>query len=133
AIAHIWHERFTYHLLEFVRLGCNFHILKVFTCSFKELLHFLLKEISKEHHWLIGEKVFIVVVYTKAMLNEHHKVIACKEPTILSHADDFQNPTVCQEDWHAVWWNGMGCFLLNGRNPQPYFDAIKHFHKMQFG
>ncbi|KIO05893.1 hypothetical protein M404DRAFT_947737, partial [Pisolithus tinctorius Marx 270] len=117
AIAHIWHERFAYHPSEFVRLGCNFHIPKVFTHGFKELNHFLLKEISKEHCWLIDEKVFIVVVYVKAMLDEHYKIVACKEPIILSHANDCQNPTACQEDWHAVWWNGMGHFLLNGRNP----------------
>ncbi|KAI6149883.1 hypothetical protein BKA82DRAFT_4474181 [Pisolithus tinctorius] len=133
AIAHVWHERFAYHPSEFVRLGCDFHIPKVFTRGFKELLHFPLKEISKEHRRLIGEKVFVAVVYVKAMLDEHHKIIACEEPTILSHADDCRNPTACQEDWHAVWWNGMGRFLLDGRNPQPYFDAVKRFRKMQFG
>ncbi|KAI5992005.1 hypothetical protein F5J12DRAFT_897376 [Pisolithus orientalis] len=87
AEAYSHQEIFAYHLSEFVRLGCDFHILKVFTCGFKELLHFLLKEISKEHRQLIGEKVFVVVVYMKAMLDEHHKIIACEEPTILSHAE----------------------------------------------
>ncbi|KAG1766762.1 hypothetical protein EDD22DRAFT_773703, partial [Suillus occidentalis] len=42
------------------------------------------------------------------------------------------NPTGCNKDWHMIWWNGMGHFLFNGRNAQPYSDAVKHFKKMSF-
>ncbi|OAX37998.1 hypothetical protein K503DRAFT_770914, partial [Rhizopogon vinicolor AM-OR11-026] len=49
------------------------------------------------------------------------------------HASNCREPVGCDEDWHAIWWNGMGRFLLDGRNPQPYGDAVKCFKNMQFG
>ncbi|KAI6001131.1 hypothetical protein EDC04DRAFT_2973525 [Pisolithus marmoratus] len=133
AIDHIWEKRFTYHPAELLNLGLHFHIPKVFSRGFKGLLEIPLKEISKEHHHLIGEKVFVAFVYAKAMLDEHCKIVACEEPVILSHTSDCENPTACQEDWHTVWWNGMGWFLLDGRNPQPFSEAVKRFREMQFG
>ncbi|KAI6017255.1 hypothetical protein PISMIDRAFT_29524 [Pisolithus microcarpus 441] len=116
-----------------IKLGHDFHIPQVFSHGFMNLLKIPLKEISKEHHLLIGEEVFVAFVYAKAMLDEHCRIVACEEPVILSHASDCGNLTACQEDWHAVWWNGMGRFLLDGRNLQPFSDAIKHFREMQFG
>ncbi|KAI6114660.1 hypothetical protein EDD16DRAFT_1597213 [Pisolithus croceorrhizus] len=133
AINHIWNKRFSYHLVELIRLGHDFHILQVFSHGFMGLLKIPLKEISKEHHLLIGEEVFVAFVYAKAMLDEHCRIVACEEPVILSHASDCGDPTTCQEDWHAVWWNGMGRFLLDGRNPQPFSDTVKRFCEMQFG
>lgn len=133
AIDHIWDKRFTYHPANLIKLGHDFHIPQVFSRSFMNLLKIPLKEISKEHRLLIGEEVFVAFVYAKAMLDEHCRIVACEEPVILSHASDCGNPTACQEDWHAVWWNGMGRFLLDGRNPQPFSDAIKRFREMQFG
>ncbi|KAG1855612.1 hypothetical protein F4604DRAFT_1685709 [Suillus subluteus] len=58
---------------------------------------------------------------------------SAEEPKILMHSNECQDPTGCNEDWHAIWWNGMGRFLLDGRNPQLYDDAIKRFKELQFG
>ncbi|KAG1827298.1 uncharacterized protein BJ212DRAFT_1257044, partial [Suillus subaureus] len=63
----------------------------------------------------------------------HHRIIAAEEPKILMHSHNCQDPTACNEDWHGIWWNGMGQFLLNGRNPQPYSDAVKCFKELKFG
>jgi len=49
------------------------------------------------------------------------------------HTSDCQDPIGCNEDWHAIWWNGMARFLLDGRNPQPYCEAVKCFKDLQFG
>ena len=50
------------------------------------------------------------------------------------HADNCQDPTACEVDWHGVWWNGMGCYLLDGRNPQPYDKAVRRFRlEAEFG
>ncbi|KIK25394.1 hypothetical protein PISMIDRAFT_96860, partial [Pisolithus microcarpus 441] len=133
AINHIWDKQYTYHLAELIKLGHDFHIPQVFSCSFMSLLKIPLKEISKEHCLLIGKEVFIAFVYAKVMPDEHCRIVTCEEPVMLSHASDYRNLTTCQEDWHAVWWNGMGWFLHDGRNLKPSSDAIKHFHKMQFG
>ncbi|KAG1824582.1 uncharacterized protein BJ212DRAFT_1260545, partial [Suillus subaureus] len=60
-------------------------------------------------------------------------IVTAEEPRILMHSNDCGDPAGCSKDWHTTWWNGMGCFLLNGRNPQPYGDAIKCFKDMLFG
>ena len=75
----------------------------------------------------------IALVYAKSALDEHTQLVACEEPVILTHAANCQDPTACQEDWHNIWWNGIGHFLLDGRNPQTFCDALKHFQEMQFG
>lgn len=81
----------------------------------------------------MGIPVFIHLVYAKAVLDDHCRIVAAEEPRILVHADDCRYPTACEEDWHAAWWNGMGRFLLDGRNPQPYRDAAKRFKEMTLG
>ncbi|KAG1843331.1 hypothetical protein DFJ58DRAFT_665347, partial [Suillus subalutaceus] len=66
-------------------------------------------------------------------LDSHRRIVAAEEPKILMHSNECQDPTGCNEDWHTIWWNGMGRFLLDGRNPQPYDDAVKCFKELQFG
>jgi hypothetical protein len=39
----------------------------------------------------------------------------------------------CAQDWLAVWGNGMGRFLLDGRHLLSYDDAFKRFQLLQFG
>ncbi|KAG2358443.1 hypothetical protein BDR07DRAFT_1247243, partial [Suillus spraguei] len=85
------------------------------------------------HQELMGHEVFLNIVYVQAALDHHRRIIAAEEPKILMHSSDCQDPTGCSEDWHAIWWNGMGWFLLNGRNPQPYGDALKRFKELLFG
>jgi hypothetical protein len=53
--------------------------------------------------------------------------------SLLSMACTRRLTITSDEDWYAIWWNGMGRFLLDGRNPQPYGEAIKHFKDMEFG
>ncbi|KAG2069312.1 hypothetical protein BDR04DRAFT_710620 [Suillus decipiens] len=82
---------------------------------------------------LMGQEVFLNIIYIQAVLNHHHWLVAAEELKFLMHSDDCQDPTGCSEDWHAIWWNGMGWFLLDARNPQPYSDAVKHFKELKFG
>jgi hypothetical protein len=81
----------------------------------------------------MGNDMFVALVYAKSALDEHTRLVAYEEPVILTHAANCPDPTACQEDWHNIWWNGMGRFLLNGRNPQPFCDAVERFREMQFG
>ncbi|KAG2366749.1 hypothetical protein BDR07DRAFT_1273959 [Suillus spraguei] len=85
------------------------------------------------HQELMGHEVFLNIVYVQAALDNHCRIIAAEEPKILMHSSDCQDLMGCSEDWHAIWWNGMGWFLLNGRNPQPYGDALKRFKELLFG
>ncbi|KAG2048596.1 hypothetical protein BDR06DRAFT_844926, partial [Suillus hirtellus] len=81
---------------------------------------------------LMGNKVFLNVIYVQAALDSHHQIVAVEELKILMHLNECQDPTSCNEDRHIIWWNGMGQLLLDGRNPQPYNDTIKHFKELQF-
>ncbi|KAG1775033.1 hypothetical protein EV702DRAFT_973803 [Suillus placidus] len=93
--------------------------------------HLLLK--SHTHWELMGHKVFLNIFYVQAALDHHRQIVAAEELEILMHLNDCQDPTGCSEDWHAIWWNGMGWFLLDGRNPQPYSDAIKCLKELSLG
>jgi hypothetical protein len=105
----------------------------LFKRGFRSLLDTPLKEISKDLRLEMGNDAFIALVYAKSMLDEHTRIVASEEPVVLAHADDCQDAITCQEDWHNVWWNGISRFLLDGRNLQPFGDAVKRFRKMQFG
>ena len=93
-----------------------------------------LTQLTKGQRALIGPDIVISVALAKSVLDEHCRIITAEEPRIISHADDCQDPSACETDWHGVWWNGMGRYLLDGRNPQPYDAAIRRFKlEMQFG
>ncbi|KAG2065939.1 hypothetical protein BDR04DRAFT_1031497, partial [Suillus decipiens] len=65
-------------------------------------------------HWeLLGNDVFTTLVYVQVALEEHCRIVAAEEPRILMHSSDCQDPVACNEDWHAIWWNGMAHFLLD--------------------
>ncbi|KAG8214771.1 hypothetical protein J3R82DRAFT_9893, partial [Butyriboletus roseoflavus] len=132
-IDHIWDARYSYHPTELVQLGSQFKVPKLFICGFKLLLDIPLKQIRKEQCLQMGNDVFIALTYAKSLLEEHTCLVAYEEPVILTHTDDCPDPLACQEDWHNVWWNGMGRFLLDVRNPQPFADAVKRFWELQFG
>jgi len=80
----------------------------------------------------MGLDVFITLVYLKALLDEHCRIVAA-EPPAMQHAPNCQNHEGCAEDWRAVWWNGMGRLLLDARNPQPFDDVFKCFKSLEFG
>ena len=80
----------------------------------------------------MGLDIFITLVYLKALLDEHCRIVAA-EPPVMQHAPNCQNHEGCAEDWWAVWWNGMGRLLLDTRNPQPFDDAFKCFKSLEFG
>ncbi|KAG1875466.1 hypothetical protein DFJ58DRAFT_650269, partial [Suillus subalutaceus] len=90
-------------------------------------------QLTAQHRELLGNDMFTTLVYVQAALEEHRRIVAAEEPKILMHTSNCQDPVGCNEDWHAIWWNGMARFLLDGRNPQPYREAVKCFKDLQFG
>ena len=122
-----------FHAAELINLATVYKISALFHDAFHQLTELPITQITKEHWELMGIPVFIHLVYVKAVLDGHCHIVAAEEPQISAHADDCQYPKACEEDWHAAWWNGMGRFLLDGRNPQPYRDATKRFKEMSFG
>ncbi|KAI9455981.1 hypothetical protein HD554DRAFT_2030695 [Boletus coccyginus] len=124
---------YQFHAASLVNITIKHQIHEFFSTGFSRLLETPIQEISKVHRELMGNEVFVALVYAKATLNEHRRIVAAEEPPILLHADDCKDPQACKQDWHTIWWNGMGHFLLDGRNPQPYDRAVDCFKEMQFG
>ncbi|KAG1718177.1 uncharacterized protein EDB91DRAFT_1258815 [Suillus paluster] len=40
--------------------------------------------------------------------------------------------TTCSIDWRQLWWNSMARFLVDGRNPQDFRDAVERFQELGF-
>ncbi|KIJ59589.1 hypothetical protein HYDPIDRAFT_33029 [Hydnomerulius pinastri MD-312] len=122
-----------FHPAELIQLAVTYNAPGLFHLAFKELMDISVTQLSKLHRAMMGIEVFTAFVLAKTVLDDHCRIIAAEEPRIMTHAEDCQDPAACEEDWHAVWWNGMGRFLLDGRNPQPYGEAVKRFKEMHFG
>jgi hypothetical protein len=75
-------------------------------------------------------KVWNAFVDLKELLDEHNRIVACKEPPIIEHSSCCTDNTACFIDWRQLWWNSMACFLLDGRNPQKFYDAIERFQEL---
>ncbi|KAG1886262.1 hypothetical protein F4604DRAFT_1572178, partial [Suillus subluteus] len=79
-----------------------------------------------------GSVVWNTMFKVKERLNVHHRIIACETPPMV-HVGTCTKQNRCEEDWKQLWWNRMGRFLLDGRNPQPYKDAVERFEKLDIG
>lgn len=129
----IFTARFRFHPAQLINLAIKYHVRTIFPFAFQQLAETPISEITHAHRELMGHEVFLNIVYVQAALDHHRRMVAAEEPKILMHSSDCQDPTGCNEDWHAIWWNGMGRFLLDARNPQPYSDAVKRFKELKFG
>ena len=118
---------YQFHAAQLVNITIKHQICEFFSTGFERLLKIPIQDISKVHQELMGNEVFVALVYAKATLNEHCCIVATEEPPILLHVDNCKDPQACRQDWHAIWWNGMGHFLLDGRNPQPFDRAVDRF------
>ncbi|KAG1857218.1 hypothetical protein C8R48DRAFT_804605 [Suillus tomentosus] len=132
-ISRISSARYRFHPAKLINLAIKYHVRSIFPYAFQQLAETPITELTHAHRELMGNEVFLNVIYVQAALDSHRRIVAAEEPKILMHSNECQDPTGCNEDWHAIWWNGMGRFLLDGRNPQPYDDAVKRFKELQFG
>lgn len=105
----------------------------MFCDAFKRLAEIPLRDITASHEGLIGPMVFSKLARVSQMVDEHRRIIAAEPPIIDIHALDCVDHVQCEMDWRAVWWNGMGRFLLDGRNPQSWNAAVEQFQLLQFG
>ncbi|KAG2091716.1 hypothetical protein BD769DRAFT_1395576 [Suillus cothurnatus] len=75
-------------------------------------------------------KVWNAFVDLKELLDEHNRIVACEEPPIIEHSSCCTDNTACFIDWRQLWWNSMARFLLDGRNPQKFYDTIERFQEL---
>jgi hypothetical protein len=133
AIHGIHTRRWHFHPAQLIQLCFEFKIRTFFEFAFAQLVGLRFHELTVEHRKMIGPQVLLAVAEVKEALNEHKHIIAAEPPIITFHASDCRDPTRCNEDWYAIWWNGMGRFLLDGRNPLSYDEAVKRFEILDFG
>ncbi|KAI6008895.1 hypothetical protein F5J12DRAFT_688222, partial [Pisolithus orientalis] len=81
--------------------------------------------------WM-GMDTYLTYVYVRSHLDEYICMVTAEFPPIV-HSSSCQDHKGCAEDWAAVWWNGMGQLLLDGKNPWCLDKAIDHFKGLQFG
>ena len=84
-------------------LAITYQVPSLFQITFWALTKISLTQLTKAQQTLIGPAIFIDVALAKSALDEHCQIIAAEEPRILSHADDCQDPSACEVDWHQVW------------------------------
>ncbi|KAI6149663.1 hypothetical protein BKA82DRAFT_161407, partial [Pisolithus tinctorius] len=121
-----------FHPSELIYLGIKYKIQAIFKRGFTRLCKVLLTKIKKPHCVWMGMDTYVAYVYVRSHLDEYIHTVAAEFPPIV-HSSSCQDHKGCAEDWAAVWWNGMGQLLLDGRNPWHLDEAIDHFKGLQFG
>ncbi|KAI6018740.1 hypothetical protein BKA83DRAFT_4057790 [Pisolithus microcarpus] len=110
----------------------EYKICTVFERGFTCLCDIPFTKIKRSHHVLIGMDVYVAYVHVRGHLDKYAQTVAVEFPPIV-HADSCCDHKGCSQDWAAVWWNGMGHLLLDGRNPQTFDKAVEYFKHLQFG
>ncbi|KAI6103999.1 hypothetical protein EDD16DRAFT_1714922 [Pisolithus croceorrhizus] len=131
-ISRIKQRHYLFHPSELIHISINYEIPDLFTLGFNRLVQTPWTDIENIHRDYMGSEVFTTLVYVKALLDEHCRIVAA-EPPLMQHAPNCPNKQACTEDWRAVWWNGMGRLLLDARNPQPFDEAFERFRLLEFG
>ena len=133
AIHNIQHRKYHFHPAQLIQLCYEFKTPVFFESAFSRLVETRFHELTAEHKQMMGPQVFQAVAETKEILDEHKRIIACEPPIITTHARDCHDHNKCNDDWYAVWWNGMGRLILDGRNPLTFDEAFKRFEVLKFG
>jgi len=113
-VSRIQSTRYHFHPAQLINLAVRYNTSAFFPFAFKRLVDTPITQLTAQHRELLGTDVFTTLVYVQAALEEHRRIVAAEEPKILMHTNDCQDPVGCNEDWHAIWWNGMARFLLDG-------------------
>ncbi|KAG0691502.1 hypothetical protein DFH29DRAFT_1019301, partial [Suillus ampliporus] len=111
-------------------LCLEFSIQKFFVPTFRRLVEFRVRDIPGPARKRLGFEVWNAFVDVKELLDEHRRIVACEEPPIIEHLPYCTNNTACSIDWRQLWWNSMARFLLDGRNPQHFREAVEHFQEL---
>ncbi|KAG1840787.1 hypothetical protein C8R48DRAFT_620727 [Suillus tomentosus] len=132
AVRHLQRQRYSLEPTQLISLALKYNIKDFFPHAFERLVSARINDISDEERHTVGSIVWNTMFKVKERLDVHRRIIACEAPPMV-HAATCMKKTRCEEDWKQLWWNGMGRFLLDGRNPQPYKDAMERFEKLDIG
>ncbi|KAJ7487939.1 hypothetical protein FB451DRAFT_1362561 [Mycena latifolia] len=119
-----------------IQISYEYRTRTFFQAAFQRLASISLRDLKPEDIEKIGLVVYVALARLKEAIQQHRCILAAEEPQIHpihGHSADCQDKAACARDWHAIWWNGMGRFLLDGRNPLTWTDSIQQFERMDFG
>jgi hypothetical protein len=118
--------------VELMHICIEFKTKNYFVHAFERLITRRIRHFSDADIQKMTWPVYVAITRFIDILDEHRRIVACEPPQVL-HSLDCHNPVACAQDWMAIWWNGMGRFLLDGRCQLTYDNAFKRFQLLQFG
>lgn len=110
----------------------EYNLVQLFTYSFKRLVKARFDNLTPDEYTSVGPVVWAHVLKAQERIRLHRRIVACEAPPMV-HVSACANNDQCTDDWKQLWWNSMGRFLLDGRNPQPYREAVQRFEGMDIG
>lgn len=116
-----------------IQICFEYHTRILFSAAFHRLTSMYLRELTQDDIDNMGSHVYIALTKVKEDVQRHRQIVAAEEFPIEHHAYTCSDKAACERDWHAVWWNGMGRFLLDGRNPLTWTVAMERFEAFNFG
>jgi hypothetical protein len=130
---HIIHKHWKWHATELIDIAMKYGDRDFFEHGFRALIKLPARELTSVHLASLNPTVLAASLKIQDAIRTHTLIVAAEPPPITEHSADCGNTTACAADWHAVWWNGMARYLLDGRNPLQWEDAFHLFERMEFG
>lgn len=132
AIQWIYEHRYSIRLSRLLSVAREYNISKLFIFAFERLVKERLNALTSQDYTEIGPAALAAILEAQDTIRLHRHIVACEPPPMV-HAVACTSAEQCAGDWKQLWWNGIGRFLLDGRNPQPYNDAFRRFEEMEIG
>ncbi|KAI6141429.1 hypothetical protein BKA82DRAFT_1005798 [Pisolithus tinctorius] len=117
------------HPAKLISISLKYQIKETFQYAFSRLIPLRLNNLDCD---LLIHPVWNTLIMVREQLGIHRRIVAC-EPPLMIHSKRCQDRRSCTNDWRQVRWNGMGWFLLDGRNPLSYADAMQQFQEVDYG
>lgn len=115
--------------VQLISIAKEYKIRTLFTYAFARLVKSRLDDLTANEYKMMDGETWAAVLKAQSVIRTHHGIVGCEEPPMV-HAPACVGPEDCSLDWKQLWWNQMGRFLFDGRNPQPYKDAVQHFEEV---
>lgn len=123
---------YTVKPIDLASIALKYQIKHIFCRAFRQLIPLRINDIEDSEFELLDFPVWRSLFRLRERLDIHRRIVAC-EPPRLVHSVGCEDHQGCHDDWRQLWWNGMGRFLLDGRNPQSFDDAILQFQGLSYG
>ncbi|KAJ6568792.1 hypothetical protein B0H19DRAFT_939417, partial [Mycena capillaripes] len=123
---------------ELIHLSYKYHTKALFAVAFQRLASLRLRDLTEQDVDWMGMQTYVALARLKEALQQHRCILAAEAPEFdpvhgVAHGPDCRDHDSCSRDWRTTWWNGMGRFLLDGRNPLTWTDGMQQFEHLNFG